>query len=213
MSEQSTERGQRRLDVGARIRRIRKERGLTITQVGQASGLSQSFISQVERDMTMPSVRTLQRLADSLDININELLADERGAVDDGVNGAHVNGAMGRSPTDVSTELQSLLVRRNSRTVLIYHGSPTRYELLAPELKSDVEFLWVKAQPGTSNAPHPFRHGGRECGVVIKGRVEFRAGDDVHVLEPGDSIYLGEGVEHEWRVLGDEAWEAVWVIL
>lgn len=192
-----------RLDIGARIRKIRKERGLSIAELARESNLSPSFISQAERDMTMPSVRTLNRMADALQIDIQELLGES----------AAPNGAVGSAVATKNVHPRTLVVMADKRTVLTYHGSETRYELLSPELKSDVEFLWVKAPPGTMNAPHPFRHGGRECGVVIQGRVEFWAGDDRYVLGPGDSVYLGEGVEHRWKVLGDDEWQAVWVIL
>lgn len=196
---------ERRIDVGDRLRKIRKAKGLTIAELARLSQLSPSFISQAERDMTNPSVRTLHRLAQALEIDVNNLIGD--GASQYPRNSVSSSAALHNSA------MQSFVVRGDNRTTLTYHGAATRYELLAPELKADVEFLWVKAPPGTINAPHPFRHGGRECGVVISGKVEFRAGDDVYVLEPGDSIYLNEGVEHAWRVLGDEDWEAVWVIL
>jgi transcriptional regulator with XRE-family HTH domain len=194
---------QSRLDIGARIRKIRKERGLSIAELARGANLSPSFISQAERDMTMPSVRTLNRLAEVLQIDVQELLGES----------AAQNGGSGDSAGGKIAGPRTLVVMADHRTVLTYHGSKTRYELLSPELKSDVEFLWVKAPPGTMNAPHPFRHGGRECGVVIQGKVEFWAGDERHVLGPGDSIYLGEGVEHRWKVLGEEEWQAVWVIL
>jgi quercetin dioxygenase-like cupin family protein len=173
---------------------------MSITQLARAADLSPSFVSQAERDMSMPSVRTLNRLADCLGLDVNALLGEAE-PVDASHNGQPQGG------------LATYVVRGDQRTSLDYHGSATRYELLAPELKSDVEFLWVKAPPGTTNGPHPFRHGGRECGVVLAGSVEFRAASETFVLGPGDSIYLAAGVEHSWKVLGDEEWQAVWVIL
>lgn len=182
---------------------MRTDRGMTISELSTAAGLSPAFISQAERGLSMPSVRTLGTLAAALGTNIQDLLADRVGQ----------DTAAAAKPTDDATAVDFLVVRKNERTHLTYRGSVTRYELLAPELKSDVEVLWVKAPPGTRNAAHPFRHGGRECAVMLKGRLEFSAAGKVHVLEAGDSLYLGVGVEHRWRVIGEEDWEAIWVIL
>ncbi len=64
--------------LGTSIRRARKRQGLTIQQVAETSGLSISFISQVERDLVSPSVTSLQKISRALGMQIGGFF-EERG--------------------------------------------------------------------------------------------------------------------------------------
>src|SRR3712207_879881 len=61
------------LKVGARLRSLRRERGLTIEQVAQATGLTKGFISQLERDTTTPSLSSLARICDALGVRMGDV--------------------------------------------------------------------------------------------------------------------------------------------
>src|SRR5687768_11271596 len=61
------------LALGERIRHLRKARGKSLKDLSEATGLSISFVSQIERGLSSASVRTLARLADALDVGIGEL--------------------------------------------------------------------------------------------------------------------------------------------
>ena len=65
------------LQLGTRIRAIRQARRLTLRDVAERSGVTESFLSQVERDVTSPSIATVQRIARALDVSIAQLFAEE----------------------------------------------------------------------------------------------------------------------------------------
>jgi transcriptional regulator with XRE-family HTH domain len=65
------------LELGARIRSVRQARRLTLRDVSERAGVTESFLSQVERDVTSPSIATLQRIARALDLSIAQLFAEE----------------------------------------------------------------------------------------------------------------------------------------
>jgi len=69
------------------------------------------------------------------------------------------------------------------------------YELLTPNLRWSIEFLLVQLEPG-----HPpvesMAHAGQECALVLDGTMHVVVGDDVYVLEKGDSISLDSSVPH-----------------
>src|SRR5687768_15887358 len=69
-------RARRRPLVGSQIRRLRTDRGLTLTQVGQRTGLNVGYLSQVETDKASPSLETLATLAEAFDVPITWLLVD-----------------------------------------------------------------------------------------------------------------------------------------
>ncbi len=60
--------------VGSRLRALRKERGLTIPQLAAATGLTNGFISQLERDLTSASLSSLARIAAALDVRLGHLV-------------------------------------------------------------------------------------------------------------------------------------------
>src|SRR3954452_5153102 len=67
--------GAQRAELGATIRRLRKEHGLTLVQLAKASQLSHPFLSQLERGLTHPSMRSLYRIAIALGTTQQSLLA------------------------------------------------------------------------------------------------------------------------------------------
>lgn len=60
--------------VGSRLRALRKERGMTIPQLAEATGLTNGFISQLERDLTSASLSSLARIAAALDVRLGHIV-------------------------------------------------------------------------------------------------------------------------------------------
>jgi transcriptional regulator with XRE-family HTH domain len=65
-------------DLGARVRTLRRERGLTLKGLGRLAGLSHPFLSQVERGLARPSVGSVERIAAALDVSVAHLWAHPR---------------------------------------------------------------------------------------------------------------------------------------
>src|SRR3954471_9231717 len=65
-------------DLGARVRTLRRERGLTLKGLGRLAGLSHPFLSQVERGLARPSVGSVERIAAALDVSVAQLWAPAR---------------------------------------------------------------------------------------------------------------------------------------
>lgn len=69
-----TEPGQVRLRVGTTVRSLREQKGLTVTELARAAGLSPAHISEIERGLTAPSIRTLEKLAQALGVSPGALV-------------------------------------------------------------------------------------------------------------------------------------------
>lgn len=74
------------MTIGQRIREIRKQRDKTLKDIADATGLSLPYLSDVERDRTQPSLKTLQRIAEGLEVTTTDLMngVDDLGVVTDG---------------------------------------------------------------------------------------------------------------------------------
>ena len=65
------------LQLGPRIRSLRQARHVTLRELAERAGVTESFLSQVEREVTSPSIASVQRIARALDLGIADLFADE----------------------------------------------------------------------------------------------------------------------------------------
>ncbi|MDT0317115.1 helix-turn-helix domain-containing protein [Streptomyces millisiae] len=173
-----------RAELGATIRRLRKERGLTLVQLAQRSDLSHPFLSQLERGLTHPSMPSLHRIARALGTTQQALLAS---AV--------------RAEPDVTR--QSIRVVRCGEGLGVPNVGGMARMLGSPRLGvHPVEYRGARTDFGDY-----YDHPGDEFLYVVDGDVEVDLltadGRTVHQLSAGDSIsYLG-GTPHRWRALGD----------
>ena len=66
------------MDIGAKIRKLRKTSGLTLEELASRSELTKGFLSQLERNLTSPSISTLEDVLEALGTNLAEFFQEER---------------------------------------------------------------------------------------------------------------------------------------
>jgi len=152
------------MGLGQRIRARRNELGLTLRELAAEAGCTASFISQIERGQSSPSIESLQRISGALDVPIFHFLLEPRD----------------RSP----------VVRRDKRLKLTVPGSSLAYELLTPDLTRQMEAFLIEREPGEEKAVEPLRQYTEELIYVLQGQLEIQLGEDVYHMGPGDSIYF-----------------------
>jgi len=163
----------RRVDedsLGARIRALRKERGLTLDALGRLAGVTRSFLSQVENCQSSPSIQTLRNIAMALDTPVFALLEDQQD--------------------------HRKVVRKNERKRIRAPHARVEYELLSPDLRRAMEVIMVELEPGQVSAARPVTHRGEECATVLQGIARVEVGDEQFDLEEGDTIYFESDLPH-----------------
>jgi transcriptional regulator with XRE-family HTH domain len=174
------------VDIGERLRAIRTVRRHTLKQVAGQAGLSESFLSQVERGQASVSIVSLKRIAAVLGINISDLFAP------DGQRKPHV-------------------LTREARPVLSF-GSGRKF-LLTPRPLSHLEVFICQFEPGGSTGDEPYTHGdSEELVVVIAGAIQVQLGAEVFPMTVGDAIDYRSSVPHRVVNVGSERAEAMFVI-
>jgi transcriptional regulator with XRE-family HTH domain len=183
------------LCLGAKIRRLRQRRSLTLQDVSELSGLSKSLLSQIENEASAPRIPTLVRIAKALGVQIGYFFRQE------------------------SSAQRISLVRSNSRqeVVQLPHNRPKRlgyrYVPLAhPLTNQHMEPFWIHFEPRSDNEDTYFQHAGEEFLYVQEGRLEFKGGDQSMVIEKGDSLYFESSMPHGVRNLGSSPASALAVI-
>ena len=173
--------------LGSAIRRSRESRGQSLKVLAEATGLTQSFLSQVENDRTSPSVASLRKIADALETSIATFFAG----------GTH-NGR---------------LVRREARSVLVHPQRRWKDALLTPSLTGKLQVILTEIEPGGGSGDEAYSHqSDEECVVLLKGRLEFWVGDEHYDMEEGDSLTFESRMPHKNWNPGPGRAEVLWVM-
>ncbi|HEY6408624.1 MAG TPA: XRE family transcriptional regulator [Ktedonobacteraceae bacterium] len=174
-------------DLGLTIRRLRESRQLSLKEVAARSGLTQSFLSQVERNLTNPSVASLRKVAQAFEVPLTELF---------------------QGPLLP----ENRVVRSAERRQLIHPSRQWRDYLLTPNLKGKLQVILSVIEPGGGSGEEPYAHDSdEECVIVLRGRLEFWVGTDCYELEEGDSIVFESRVPHRNRNPGPKPAEVLWI--
>lgn len=178
------------VSVGSQVKALRKERGLTLSQLSELTGLSPAIVSQIERGLANPSFTTLVQLAHGLGIPVGRFFPTQEEST---------------SPVVRKDE------RRNLKGTARESNGGEVYELLTPNLNGSLEVHWIVSPPGSDTSATPFRHGGEEFGVVLSGKKDVYLDGELYVLEAGDSITYASDVPHWYMNPYDEACVSIWV--
>ena len=184
------------MQLGDRLKAVRLSDGISLATLSARAGVSKSMLSRVERNDASPTITTLQKIADALDVDIARLIGGGEAG------GAETQKGAGRSPVSV--------VRAGQRKKLVLPWGAT-YDMLTPDLQREIEFILI-TYPVNGGSGDLYSHEGEECGFVVEGRFKGIVGDQEFVLEAGDSIYYSSSVPHRWENAGDVDAKAVWAI-
>ncbi len=175
------------MNMSEKIKTRRKKLGLTLKALAERVGCTDAYISQIETGKAVPSISVLQKIANALDVQIRDLLSDERGQ-------------------------DKIFLSKGERTQIIYPGSHIYAELLVSRISDKSMEPLYKVIPVGCASMKEHKHPGEEFGYILKGKLELRVGDQVKVLEPGDSFYFSSTLPHSYRNVGDVDVETIWVV-
>ena len=192
--------------VGQRMKTRRKELGFTIRELARRTGLSASFISQVENRKTKVSLDSLRLIAEHLDTPIHYFFSEPP---------PEVSYAEAITPCDDDTQpSQSLeyspVVRAGCRPKLFLPDSGVNYELLVTYLTRDMEPFLGRLSPGTENVARRLRKPTEEFLFVLAGKLLVGLEENEYILNPGDSIYF-EGYDLQKLACASETEDAAWI--
>lgn len=149
--------------IGSRIREARVAQSMTLQGLADASGLSTSMLSLVERGRASPSIGSLIVIASSLGITMSELVAIET---------VPEEQLVVRANEPASVETDEHVVRR----------------LLREDRSRGMSVALNEYEPRTGNASQPLSHDGFEYGYVLEGRLTVEVDGATYVLNRGDLI-------------------------
>ena len=176
--------------MGERLRKLRGERSLTILDLAAKAGVSAGIISQIERGLSNPSMKTLQRLRVALGVNLWEFLSAEEPATGD----------------------DPLYIRRKrDRLRVVMTESGLTKELLSPQADHNLRFMIVTLPPG-SETQDVLIGQGQKGGFVMTGEVTLKVGDTTSVLGEGDSFQFKSDIPHQVYNRSEQEATLMWIM-
>ena len=176
--------------VGQEIRFLRKASDVTLTQLSRATGLSQGYLSQIERGISSPSIKALHSISRALGVNISWFF---------------------RPAQNLDDDLDEYVVRHDKRRSLTFESGITD-ELLSPNLARGIELLRCTFAPHSASGTERYEHRGEEAGIVISGRLALWLGEKRVDLETGDSFAFESTIPHRYANENDEEAVIIWAI-
>lgn len=180
------------LRVGATLRKLRKEKKMSLQDLAAVSGVSVGMISQVERDLANPSMRVITALRRSLNISMQEMFGESDGSASDGAG----------DPT---------FVRRLQNRPEINLGQ-LKKELLTSGGRHNLQIMILRFEPGGQSGGRALSYPAEKGGLVMQGEVVLRVGEKEAVLRQGDSFAFDSALPHSIRNDSDEPADVLWVI-
>ncbi len=176
-------------NFGEKIRKVRERKGLTLREVARKANVSESLISQIERDRISPAIDTLLKIVDVLDVDIDYIFSDFKKE---------------RNVVLVRKEEAGKIVQNN----VIYH----QLSRTSNDEEHGIEAYIIEIKAGGEKGSLEYGHPGKELGYIIEGKGEITIGPKTYILKEGDSISFPSSIPHVLKNIGGKTLRAFWVV-
>ena len=176
------------MDLGSRLRDLRRRQKMTLEGLAKRTGLTSSFLSQVERNVTSPSVKSLREIASALNTKVSRFFEEE-------------------------SRKDFIFIKKSKRKKVVNAELKSYYEVLVSgllDIRMEPSLLILKV--GGKMEKQSDSLGGEEFGFVLKGKVELLRGREKFVMEKGDSIYFKGVKAHKIVNIGNNKANLLWIV-
>jgi transcriptional regulator with XRE-family HTH domain len=174
------------LELGQRIREVRRKKRMTLREAAIAADVSESFLSQVERGLANPSVASLRRIADAMSEPVASFF-------------------VGEPPS-------GMLVRVKDRRRLVHPMGMLEDYLLTPPTARRLQVIYCVVGPGEGSGDERYTHvADEECLVLLSGSLEVSIAAETYRLDSGDALLLDPKNPHSFHNPGRDPATMLWV--
>jgi transcriptional regulator with XRE-family HTH domain len=176
--------------VGTKIRHTRLLNALTMKQVADAAGCSESVLSKIENGRANPSLKMIHRIAAALGVTVGRLFAQEDDA-------EHIVARAGKRPM--------------LETDQVHKGKGLRLEPLIANVAGHLLECHINhIEPG-ARSDGDLQHDGEEFGYVLEGSIELTVGGRRYLIETGDAFCFRSERPHSWRNRSNVPVKILWI--
>lgn len=174
----------RDFDLGARLRQLRQQAGLSQRELAKRAGVSNAIISLIEQNRSSPSVGILKKVLDGLPLTLADFFSP---------------------PPEGQPQ-----VFFAAGDLVELGGGRISYRQVGQDMAGRaIQILHERYAPGADTGSAMLQHDSEEGGVILRGQLEVTVADQRRVLSAGDAYYFDSRTPHRFRNLGDEECEVV----
>ncbi|HEY0295278.1 MAG TPA: cupin domain-containing protein [Bordetella sp.] len=178
---------------GAKLRAHRKSRRITLLQLADWADLSPGLISQIERGVTSPSLRTLSKLRNALELPTSFFFEEEPGHAGYLQDPSYICRAGDRPRLDLGLGAP--------HKELLHHGGSRVFEMMIVEIP-----------PAGDSGPKVISYPSEKGGMILQGQLELTVDGRRNLLDPGDSFLFDGSLPHQLRNPLDAPTRLLWII-
>ncbi len=175
------------VDVGSRLKELREARHISMRELARRSDLSANALSMIERNLTSPSVSTLNKLATAMEIPITAFFRH-------------------------NPEKHNVVFCKSSERNRVPFVKGLWEGLGGEAFMGRIEAFMLTLEPGGSSGPHGMLHTGHEFVYCLSGNLEYEVVSEKYQLESGDSLIFASQLMHRWQNNGKKVCKAIIVI-
>lgn len=175
--------------IGRKLRLRRSIKGRSLQEVAEKAEISIGLLSQIERGVTTPSLKSLRQICAALDMPVGWLFDVPEG------------------------EHEDVVVRAGGRRIMKLGPKGMTKELLSPDTVPGIQMLRILIQPGGSSGELPYNNeSGAKCGVVVAGTLGLEVDGQDHIIGVGDSFAFAATKLARFWCIGDQPVDIIWVV-
>ncbi|GFI40476.1 helix-turn-helix domain-containing protein [Thomasclavelia cocleata] len=171
------------MNIGSKIKRLRQANGLTLEELANRSELTKGFLSQLERDLTSPSVATLEDILEALGTNLQEFFSE-------------------KPAEQIVFKKDDFFINEQDDYIISYiipNAQKNEMEPILIELDKQKQSMIIDP------------HEGQEFGYVVQGKIKLIYGDNEFILKKGETFYLKGLVSHYIVNPSETRAKVIWV--
>ncbi|WP_394771003.1 helix-turn-helix domain-containing protein [Lacisediminihabitans sp.] len=211
--------------LGSRLKDLRQKSGLSLRELARQANVSPSFVSQIENGKSQPSVATLYAFSQRLNVSVDQLFegridgeTDAASAAGSGVvesaragEGGLTDPALVWQPSEFANRISVVHPRHRSHLDM---AAGVVWERLAATPEPAVSFMKIVYAPGACSADTEelSQHSGYEYGYVTMGQLEVTIGDEIFLLNEGESLGFDSSIPHVFRNPGGAEMQGIWFV-
>ena len=176
------------MDLGFRLRDLRRRQKMTLEELGKRTGLTSSFLSQIERNITSPSVKSLREIAAALNTKVSRFFEEQKSR-------------------------DFVFIKKDKRKKNVNDRFKSCCEVLASgllDIRMEPSFLILKVGGKVEKQSDSLN--GEEFGFVLKGKVELLRGPERFIMGKGDSVYFKGIKSHKVKNIGSNEANLLWIV-
>ncbi len=175
-------------EIGEKLKKLRREKKLTLKQLAALAGCTDAALSKIERGEVTPTISLLKKAVNVLGVTLSEFLSNDE------------------------HEEDSIVIRKEERVRIDFHDEKIISHQLVRNLKNKkLQPLYEIIKPGGGSGG-VYTHQGEEFGIVLEGELEITVDDETYIIREGDSFWYRSTRPHGFRNNSDRDVKVLWVI-